>query len=56
MPLAGVRVPILLPRREVQRELMRLLGLVAGGFDVLDVGEFCVPIGLPMREVLLELA
>lgn len=50
------RLPILLPRREVQRELMRLLGLVAGGLDVLDVDEFRVPIGPPMRDILLELA
>jgi hypothetical protein len=52
----GARLPILLPRREVQRELMRLLGLVAGGRDVLDVDEFGVPMGLPIRDVLLELA
>ncbi len=55
MLVEGVRAPILLPMREVQLEPMRLLGLVAGGFEVLGVGGFCVPIGLPMREVLLEL-
>jgi len=54
--IEGARVPILLPRREVQRELMRLLGLIADGVDVLDVGDRWAPIGLPMREVLLELA
>ena len=52
----GARLPILLPRREVQRELMRLLGLMADGLDVLDVGEFVEPMGPPMREVPLELA
>ena len=52
----GLRSPILPPRREVQGELMRLLGLMADGFDGLDVDGFCVPMGPPMREVLLELA
>ena len=55
MLVEGLRALILLPMREVQLEPMRLLGLVAGGFEVLDVGGFCVPIRLPMREVLLEL-
>ena len=55
MLVEGVRSPILLPMRE-ERKLMRLLGLIAGGVDVLDVGDRWAPIELPMREVLLELA
>ena len=55
MLVEDVPSPILLPMRDLQSGLMRLLRLIAGGLDVLDVDDWLVPIKLPTPENPLEL-